>query len=232
MQKNKILIPDYKETSLNSWKIKKGFSPPIVRGYFSGLQPSYNFENYILTKEEKVWMSLTPMELESMTPHIMSAIGRVVIAGLGMGVYLYNLINKEDVTDIAVIEKDHDLIEMIKDYGKKWGSDKVIIYEGDAFEVGEFKTEPDFLFIDIWSNLGTEKALEESIAITNNIKPKKIGYWGQELDFVDWLNKTKKPFPPTKEMFTEYKEEINLPLVWFKDYHLLAIEAAKNVILY
>jgi len=118
------------------------------------------------------WMSLTPMELESNMPHIAAARGTVVVAGLGMGFFVYNILRKPEVTRVVVLEKDANLVTLfIKTIRRNhWRHlDKFELVLGDALQFVP-KHNVDFLYADIWSHLGDETALAKTQAIQANVK--------------------------------------------------------------
>ena len=78
-----IRMPHYRTGRVGAWELKRQFQP-VLRGYFRGLQAAA--ENYVLTRDDRVWMSLSPVETESLAPHVPFMRGHVVIAGLGMGI--------------------------------------------------------------------------------------------------------------------------------------------------
>jgi hypothetical protein len=58
-----------------------------------------------------VWMSLTPAEMISQRSGVRKAKGKVVIGGLGMGWFLRKVCEKEEVEEVIVVEKSHDLLD-------------------------------------------------------------------------------------------------------------------------
>ncbi len=65
-------------------------------------------------EHSKVIMSDTPMERMTNSDFIRASKGDVLIAGLGMGMVLWPLINKEEVKSITVIEITPEIIKMIE----------------------------------------------------------------------------------------------------------------------
>ena len=84
----------------------------VLRGYFRGQQTAA--ENYVLTRSDWVWMSLSPVEIESLAPHVAHIRGHVVIAGLGMGLALYNALLRPAVRRVTVVERDADVITLFE----------------------------------------------------------------------------------------------------------------------
>lgn len=94
---------------VGDWELKRQFQP-VLRGYFRGLQTAT--ENYLLTRGGRVWMSLSPVEIESLAPHIPHMRGHVVIAGLGMGLALHNALLRPAVRRFTVVECDAEVIAL------------------------------------------------------------------------------------------------------------------------
>ena len=107
---NPVKIPDYKEGVYGDWKIKQN-DLPVIRGYFNGLQKPG--KNTVLSNNGNVWMSTTPMELESMMPYIEAARGSVVIGGAGLGIYMANVLKKKRVKKVILIEKNDEVLEIL-----------------------------------------------------------------------------------------------------------------------
>lgn len=62
---------------------------------------------------QRVWMSVTPMEMLTQKAGITMASGRVVVGGLGLGWFLKEIADKKDVREIVVVEKNRQLLEWI-----------------------------------------------------------------------------------------------------------------------
>ncbi|MCV5648158.1 hypothetical protein OFN55_36090, partial [Escherichia coli] len=60
-----------------------------------------------------VVMSNTPMEIRTCQDFIERATGRVLINGLGLGMVLHAILQKDDVTHVTVIEKEQDVINLV-----------------------------------------------------------------------------------------------------------------------
>ena len=106
---------DLPEMSQGAWKIDhftltgKEFQPWGVRHVPRGTYTR-------LTRNGTLVMSDTPNELTDHIPIVNHAIGSVLINGLGLGMVLKNILLKDIVTDVTVIEIDRDLIGMVGPY--------------------------------------------------------------------------------------------------------------------
>ena len=68
-----IRIPPYRTGRVGAWELKRQ-EQPVLRGYFRGLQACA--ENYLLVRDDRVWMSLSPVEIESLAPHVAADLRR------------------------------------------------------------------------------------------------------------------------------------------------------------
>lgn len=232
---SKLEVPAFKEINRGSWKLKRSLIP-LARGYFRGIQPVKG--NWILFQDDVLWMSLTPMELESQAPHVAAAYGHVVVMGFGMGVLVYNLLKNERVNRVTVVEIDRTIVGVIEAAAdmESWeGIEKLYVEDGrDALE-WKPKEKVDVLLADIWPHLGDMRIRAELQRMNENVKPTLIAGWGMELDYIDWMREQDyTPGDEDLESYQRYAKEIELPLIEQDNiiYPALALEAAKNVVLY
>lgn len=207
-------LPTYKAGSFGQWRSER--TPPLkyVPGYFMTApeqQPGWRF-----SRGKKIWMSLTRMEVESHMPHIAAATGHTVIAGLGMGFMLYNVLLKPEVTKVTVIEKDREVIALMDKVSnwRKWsGHEKVNLVIGDATTYTT--TEPvDFLYADIWPHVGDSNALPLTQTIQSNVHAKSVGFWTQEFDFISWCQTHEIPHKViSRFIYREFAVDVGLPLI-------------------
>lgn len=101
----------------------------------------------------KLYMSDTFMERITNQPFYQKANGRILIAGLGLGLIIKWLLKQENITEIVVIEKFEDVIKLV---APKFKSSKLKIIHGDIFEWLPEKNEKfDCIYFDIWPNIST-----------------------------------------------------------------------------
>lgn len=101
-------------------------------------------------------MSDTEMEKASNREFIRMAKGDVLIAGLGIGLIIWPIINKPEVTSVTVIEKYPDVITLVS---KSVAHHKLTIIEEDIFN---WKTKRmfDTIYFDIWPTISTDNLTE------------------------------------------------------------------------
>lgn len=115
----------------------------------------------------ELMMSDTPMERISNSKFVHKANGKVLIAGLGIGMIIQAIINKEEVTEVIVIEKYQDVIDLV---APKFKSDKLKIICADIDEWKPIKDEKfDVIYFDIWADISVEN-LEHIKKLHNRFK--------------------------------------------------------------
>lgn len=100
-------------------------------------------------------MSDTPMEHRTNYEILRKAEGDVLIGGLGIGMILMPLMEKEEVKSITIVEKYEDIIDIV---GKQLPlNDKVKIINEDIFN-NTFKrgTKFDTIYFDIWNFINSD----------------------------------------------------------------------------
>ena len=208
-----IRVPSYRTGRVGGWELKRQFQP-VLRGYFRG--PLRATENYLLIKDDRVWMSLSPVEIESLAPHVVRMRGHVVIAGLGMGLALYNALLRPVVRRVTVIEQDADVIalfEAIRD--PDWpNADHFRIEHADAL-VWRSPEPVDYLYADIWDKVGAPEAAADTRAMCRNLRPKSAGYWGMEANFVSFLAHNRCKPPVTRSQFQAWARTLGVPIAGY-----------------
>jgi hypothetical protein len=207
-------LPIYREGRFGNWKCSRTPMLKNVPGYFIPVteQPP----GWMIKKDNTIWMSLTRMEIESQMMHIAAAKGHTVVAGLGMGFFLFNVIRKPEVTKVTLLESDPEVIQLldrISDWSKWPGYEKIEIVMGDACEFKPFDPV-DFMFVDIWARLGADEALPLTQIIQKNVQAASVGFWGQEHDFVDWCRDNDiKTNRISRLAYRAFAKATNLPLI-------------------
>lgn len=129
-------------------------------------------------------MSDTPDEIRDHRGFIRSATGRVLIAGLGIGMVMGAVAMKPDVTSVTVIEKSEDVIKLVADHylAKPYGH-KLDIVCADIFQWKPDRgTTYDWGWMDVWDNLCTDNLKEMTqLARKYSRSVKNKGYWGKGL---------------------------------------------------
>lgn len=102
----------------------------------------------------QLMMSDTAMERKTNRQFVNNAKGRVLIAGLGVGLIIQAIIDKEEVTEVVVIEKYQDVIDLVEPIFKH---PKLKVICADIFEYDMPKEEKfDAIYFDIWAEISID----------------------------------------------------------------------------
>ena len=220
-----VRLPPYKIGTFGRWQVRRT-KPHIAAGFY--LPREMNGLGYALFRKERgqwgrhPWMSFTKMEEQSHMAHIYSAHGVCVVAGLGMGMYLYNIIAKHEVTSVIVIEKDQHVIDLFLAVAEpeKWpGWDKVKIVCADVLDgpTSDDQLLADHFYADIWPKVFDDCALPQSKIMFDKFKPQSIGWWTMEGDFAEWAFKkcAKQIFDRDNfdALYKEWAAVVGMPVV-------------------
>ena len=131
-------------------------------------------------------MTDTEMEKRTNDRFINKARGDVMIAGLGMGVILYPLMDKPEVRHVTVFEKSHDVCELIAPMLRRTLPREGVlnIIPMDIFEMKPSGVAWDSIYFDIWPTI-SEDNWPEMQELHEKFAPylRKGGYiesWRQE----------------------------------------------------
>ena len=105
-----------------------------------------------ILKNNKIWMSLNPNEINTMEPHLELANGDILVLGLGLGYFPYMASLKENVKSITIVENDKNIIDifnshLISNFKHK---DKITIIQYDAVEYLKKHHDFTYIFADLW----------------------------------------------------------------------------------
>lgn len=174
----------YSPQRSGSWELN--LTPLVFCPSYWG--PARPIENMAaLCRGGDVWMSLSPMEMESQAIGIAAARGHVAIMGLGMGWAAAECALDPEVDRVTVIERDPDVIALHRElalFDRLPGGcgDKVRIVEGDALEWRPDEAV-DLLMPDIWLPLvSPDDRAAEVARMQANVGAAGIYFWGQEME--------------------------------------------------
>lgn len=122
------------------------------------------------------WMSFTPQEFFTLRPGTRKARGHTIIGGLGMGYQLLEVLQRDKVQKVAVIEKSQSLIDFLQaPLRKQFPEGKQVNFIcGDIYNVLP-ALSADVALIDIFPSYGNNQdKLTKMQASAPNIKT----WWG------------------------------------------------------
>ena len=109
----------------------------------------------------ELMMSDTAMERITNREIIQKARGRVLIAGLGLCLIVQSMLENEEITEIVVIEKYQDVVDLVQPIFKH---SKLKVITADIFEHEMSKEEKfDCIYFDIWATISTDNLDEMKI---------------------------------------------------------------------
>lgn len=163
----KSVVPLFKEKEeLGVAKIERFlFNNPLenIGAYING---GYLFScmkgHYVkLLINNELVMSDTPMERRSNDGFVRNANGAVLVAGLGLGMVIQALLEKDNVMEILVIEKCQDVIDLV---APKFNDPRLKVVCADIFDFKLPKSKKfDVIYFDIWPDICTSNLDEISI---------------------------------------------------------------------
>ncbi len=162
----KILKP----TKLNNYSLEYFSIKDIDHSILYGIPINKTFVRLIdeSIKGNRCIMSNTPMEEHTNKEFIEKAHGDVLIAGLGIGMIILPLQDKENVKSITIIEKSKDIIDMIASQIKFY--DNVSIINDDIFTYKPINRKYDCIYIDIWNYINSDIYNEEMKPLKNKYR--------------------------------------------------------------
>lgn len=225
-----IEMPEIPAGQIGRWQVFYA-ELPMLRGYFRALREVGSYP--VLLEGTEPWMSFTPREAEAMQHHVAVAKGHVVMVGAGLGIAAYNMLKKPEVTELTLIEINktvHELLWKIGIWDWPGAKEKMTMVRKDVFKIGQLDKHVDFLYVDIWKDLGEEEALSDVKKIFEKFAEiDLVGWWGQEIDFICWLLAQEYKPPPTDEQYTEWVEWTGLPVLHVPDHAYWSWVAARNL---
>ena len=125
-------------------------------------------------------MSDSPQEMFLQYDAYKAAKGRVLVGGLGLGMYASMIANKKEVIEVIVVEIDKDIIKLCKPKNKK-----IKIINEDIWKFAKNNKEKfDYIYIDTYYSTG---AMEYKLTV---IPLKKI--FGDKTPISLWVEEEMK----------------------------------------
>ncbi len=122
-------------------------------GWFAG---AFTFP--ALREDGRVWMTVTPNEINTIQPVVRESRGKVLTYGLGLGYYAFHALRKSDVTSVTVVEKNPQVIDVFRRLLLPFfpRPEGLRIIEADAFDYAEHIMPGegyDTVFTDLWHDV-------------------------------------------------------------------------------
>lgn len=129
-------------------------------------------------ENNRIWMLITPNEINTMDAPIKESFGHVLTYGLGIGYFAYMVSLKDNVESVTIVEKDESVINLFKtiilpqfEY-----KDKIKIICADAIDYAKQKIKYDYVFVDIWHDPSDAVYLYKQFKLLERTDT-KYSYW-------------------------------------------------------
>jgi len=121
-----------------------------------------------------------PSEITSQYLEFKDVRGKVLVAGLGIGLCVHLMARMKKVESIVVVEKNRDVIDLVIDYLPKG----VRVVHDDIFNyLGKGRGEFDSVYLDIWTGTGEATWVEDVVPLRRLIYRKygrkRVRAWGE-----------------------------------------------------
>lgn len=108
-----------------------------------------------ISKDNVIWMSITPNETWTILPAIERSFGKVITFGMGLGYYPFMCAIKDNVESVTIVEFDENIIKLFKKHLLPLfpNKEKIKIVHADAFKYckeNNINELFDFAYMDIW----------------------------------------------------------------------------------
>jgi hypothetical protein len=163
--------------TIGSLRLSRQSSPGLLDGYlYTGHLAGHLRDVPVLRLGGRVWMSLTPMEVQSSYMPIRLASGRVGTAGLGLGYFVQRVLGKPEVEQVVVYELQSEVLEF---YTRTFGRHPKLelrhanarLVEGERF---------DFFYADLYRQLLTPQAIADMAALCSVNQIERYHWWSIE----------------------------------------------------
>lgn len=116
----------------------------------------------------RLWMSVTPNEIETIRKPLERAFGKVLTLGLGLGYFAGIASEKNNVESVTVVENNENIIKLFREFimPQIKNADKIKIVNRDAFDfLGNniLMADFDYCFADLWHDVSDGIVLYEML---------------------------------------------------------------------
>lgn len=128
-----------------------------------------------------VWMTVTPNEINTISPAVQESRGRVLTYGLGLGYYAFHCLLKNEVESVTVVERNPALIDVFAKHLLPFfpRKDSLRIVQADAFDYAA-NVMPgegfDTVFTDLWHDVADGIPLYQRMKALETPGPRYL-YW-------------------------------------------------------
>ncbi len=144
-----------------------------------------------IREDGRVWMTVTPNEINTIQPAVARSRGKVLTYGLGLGYYAFHCLLKREVASVTVVEKNPAVIEVFNRLLRPFfpRQEDLRIVQADAFDYAENVMPQegyDVVFTDLWHDVA------DGIPLYQRMK----GLETPGPEYLYWIEKTLKVYLP------------------------------------
>lgn len=139
------------------------------------------FEFPAIREDGRVWMTVTPNEINTIQPAVRESRGKVLTYGLGLGYYAFHCLMKAEVESVTVVERNPAVIEVFKKHLLPFfpRQEALHIVQADAFDYAA-KIMPNegfnTVFTDLWHDVADGLPLYQQMKALEIPGPRYL-YW-------------------------------------------------------
>lgn len=124
------------------------------------------------------WMSLAPNEVFTQRPGLTIASGRVCIGGLGLGWLAHEVLRKQNVSKVTVVELDPEIANFFSQKIPNYGKELNVVVDDIYKHLHSNIINYDTILLDIWKYLDDSPEDHRLKKLRRDNKRKKIWAWG------------------------------------------------------
>lgn len=139
------------------------------------------FEFPSIREDGRVWMTVTPNEINTIQPAVAESRGKVLTYGLGLGYYAFHCLMKAEVESVTVVERNPAVIDVFKKHLLPFfpRQEALHIVQADAFDYAA-NVMPgegfDTVFTDLWHDVADGLPLYQRMKALEAPGPRYL-YW-------------------------------------------------------
>ncbi len=141
-----------------------------------------------IQEDGRIWMTVTPLEINTIQPAIDSAHGHVLAYGLGLGYFAYMAARKASVETVTIVELNENVIDMFNEYLLPQFhecSKKITIIHANAFMYANIEMQKGNIY-DEFSDLRHDVYDGEPLYL----KMKEFEVYSPNSKFMYWIEKS------------------------------------------
>jgi hypothetical protein len=165
------------------------------------------FDVPVLFINDHLWMSITPLEVQSMALPIERAMGKVGTGGLGMGYFALKCAEKDVVSEVKVWETNADVIQFFTEsFSHRKGFEKIKIIQAD---VRDMRNESfSYFFMDIYQQKLPDVVFEDMDNFKQHNKAGIYDFWCQDWPLLQAVIDQHEPYllQDEAELFMEFDQ--------------------------